>query len=87
MLDLGECNVMEELNQELAGNIHLITGETFDSDEDGRDGNDKGIKGIHPGHREESDLDGLRVGQGCVGRFIRGRGQKVGHGVGEGVMK
>ena len=47
---MGECNVMEELNQELAGDVCLITGKTFDGDEDGRGGNDKGIKGIHPGH-------------------------------------
>ena len=87
MLDLCECNVMEELDKELAGDISLIAGESFNSDEDGRGGNDKGVEGINLRCREESDLDRLRVRWGCVGRFISGRCQEVGHGKGEGVME
>ena len=47
VLDLCECNVMEELNRELAGDVSLIAGESFDSYVDGRGGNDKGIEGKH----------------------------------------
>ena len=47
MLDLCKCDVMEELNKELAGDVSLIAGESFNSDEDGRGGNDKGIEGKH----------------------------------------
>ena len=46
MLDLCECDVVEEL----AGNISLVTGESFNGDEDGRGGNDKSIEGIDPRH-------------------------------------
>ena len=87
MLDLCKCDVMEELNKELASDVCLVAGESFNSDEDGRSGNDKSVEGVNLRHQEESDADGLRVGQGCVGRFIRGRGQEVGHGKGEGAMK
>ena len=59
VLDLCECNVMEELNKELAGDVGLIAGESFNSDEDGRGGNNVGIEGKHLRHREESDPDGL----------------------------
>ena len=76
MLDLCECNMMEELNEKLTGNVCLIAGKVFDGDEDGRGGNDEGVD---LRCQEESNLDGLRVGQGHVGRFIRGRGQEVGH--------
>ena len=50
MLDLHQCNVMEELNKELASDVHLVTGESFDGDEDGRGGNDEGIEGINSRH-------------------------------------
>ena len=66
MLDLHECNVMEELNKELASDVHLVTGKSFDGNEDGRGGNDKGIEGVNPRCQEESDLDGLRVEWGHV---------------------
>ena len=48
MVDLCECDVMEELNKKLASDIHLEAGESFDGDEDGRGGNDEGIEGINP---------------------------------------
>ena len=87
MLDLCECDVVEELDKKLTGDISLVTGEFFDCDEDGRGGNDKSVEGINPRRQEESDLDGLRVGWGCMGRFVSGRGQEVGHGVGEGSVE
>ena len=80
MLDLCECDVMEELNKELAGDIGLVAGKSFNSDEDGRSGNDEGIEGVNLRHQEKVDPDGLRVGQGHVERLIRGRGWEVGHG-------
>ena len=43
MLDLGEGDVMEELDEELAREVSLVTGESFNGDEDGRGGNDKGV--------------------------------------------
>ena len=87
MLDLCECDVVEELDKKLTGDVGLVTRESFDCDEDGRGGNDKSVEGVNLRHREESDLDGLRVGWGCVGRFISGRGWEVGHGVGEGLVE
>ena len=47
MLDLCKCNVMEELNEELAGDVHLVAWEIFNGDDNGRGGNDKGIEGIN----------------------------------------
>ena len=61
MLDLHECNMMEELNKELASDVHLVAGESFNSDENGRGGNDGGIEGMDLGCQEESNPDGLRV--------------------------
>ena len=87
MLDLCECDVMEELDKELAGHVSLVTRKSFNSNEDGRGSNDKGIEGVNPRCQEESKPDGLRVGWGHVGRFIRGRGWEVGHGKGEGAME
>ena len=48
MVDLCECDVMEELNKELANDICLEAGESFDGNENGRGGNDEGIEGINP---------------------------------------
>ena len=80
MLDLCECNVMKELDKKLAGNICLVAGKAFDSNENGRSGNDKGIEGVDLRCQEKTGLNGLRVRWGCMGRFVRGRGQEVGHG-------
>ena len=52
MLDLGEGNVVEKLDKELAGDISLVTGEPFDSEEDDRGGNDKGVQGVDSRCRE-----------------------------------
>ena len=79
MLDLCKCDMMEELNEELTGDVCLVAGKVFDSDEDGRGGNDKGIEGVNLRCQEESNSEGLRVGRGHVERFVTGRGQEVGH--------
>ena len=50
MLDLCKCDVVKELDKELAGDVCLVTGESFDCNEDGGSGNDKGIEGVNPGH-------------------------------------
>ena len=43
MLDLGEGNMVKELDKELTGDVRLVTGESFDGAEDDRGGNDEGI--------------------------------------------
>ena len=43
MLDLGEGNVVKELDEELTGEVSLVAGESFDGDENGRGGNDEGV--------------------------------------------
>ena len=50
MLDLGECDVVEELDKKLTGDIGLVTGKSFDHDKDGRGGNDESVEGINPRH-------------------------------------
>ena len=87
MLDLCESDVVEELDKKLTGDVCLVTGKSFDCDEDGRGGNDKSVEGVNLRCREESNPDGLRVGRGHVGRFVSGRGQEVRHGVGEGSVE
>ena len=87
MLDLCECDVVEELDKKLTGDGGLVAGESFDCNKDGWGGNDKSVEGINLRRREESDPDGLRVGQGHVGRFVSGRGREVGHGIGEGLVE
>ena len=79
MLDLGKGNMMQELDEELAGKIGLVTGESFDSNENGRGGNDEGVQSVDSRCRKKSESDWLRIGQGNVGRFVRGRCQKVWH--------
>ena len=85
MLDLGKGNVVEKLDKELTGEVSLVTGESFDSDKDGRGGNDEGVQSMDSRCREKSESDWLRVGQGCVGRFISGRGREVWHSYGGGL--
>ena len=46
VLDLSEGNEMQELDEELASEVGLIVGESFDGDEDGRGGNDEGVQGV-----------------------------------------
>ena len=49
---MGEGNVMEKLDKELTGDVVLVTGEFFDSDEDDRGGNDKGVQSVDSRCRE-----------------------------------
>ena len=46
MLELGEGDVMEELDEELTGDITLIGGESFNSNEDGRGSDNENVKGM-----------------------------------------
>ena len=48
VLDLCERDVVEELDKKLTGDIGLITGKSFNCNEDGRGGNDKSVEGINP---------------------------------------
>ena len=48
MLELGEGNVMEELDEELAGDVLLIGGEFFDGNEDGWGSDNKDVQGMDP---------------------------------------
>ena len=43
MLDLGEGNVVEKLDKELAGDVSLVAGESFNGNEDGRGDDGKGV--------------------------------------------
>ena len=52
MLDLGKGNMVEKLDEELTGNVGLVTGESFNSDEDGRGGNDEGVQSVDSRRRE-----------------------------------
>ena len=49
MLELGEGDVMEKLDKELAGDVLLVRGESLNSDEDGGGGNDKDVEGVNAG--------------------------------------
>ena len=40
---MGEGNVVEKLDEELTGEVSLVAGESFNGDEDGRGGNNKGV--------------------------------------------
>ena len=46
MLDLCKCYVMEELDKELASDICLVAGKSFNSNENGSGGNNKGIESM-----------------------------------------
>ena len=43
MLDLGEGNMVKELDEELIREVGLVAGKSFDGDENGRGGNDEGV--------------------------------------------
>ena len=43
VLDLGEGNMMKELDKELTREVGLVAGEFFNGDENGRGGDDKGV--------------------------------------------
>ena len=52
MLDLGKGNVVEKLDKELAGDVSLVAGESFNGDEDGRGGNNEGVQSVDSRCRE-----------------------------------
>ena len=52
MLDLGEGDVMEELDEELAGDVLLVGGKSFDSNENGGEGDGKDIEGMDVGYQK-----------------------------------
>ena len=52
MLDLGKGNVVEKLDKELAGDVGLVVGESFNGAEDRRGGNNKGVQGVDSRCRE-----------------------------------
>ena len=79
MLDLGESDAVEELDEGLAGNILLVTVESFDGDKNGGGCNNEDIESVDVWCWEESNADGLRAGQGWMGRFVKWRGGKVWH--------
>ena len=41
---------MEELDKELAGDVHLVAGKSFDCNENGGSGNNESIEGMDPRH-------------------------------------
>ena len=58
MLELGEGDVVEELDQELARDILLIGRESFDGNEDGGGSNDEDKKGMDARRGKGADLYG-----------------------------
>ena len=58
MLELGEGDVVEELDQELTRDVLLIGRKSFDGNEDGRGGDDEDKKGMDVRHGKGADLDG-----------------------------
>ena len=82
MLDLGEGNMVKELDEKLASKVGLVTGESFNSNEDGRGGNDEGVQSVDSRHGKKRELDQLRVGWGHMGRFIKRSGWEIWHSYG-----
>ena len=64
MLELGKGDMMEELDQELTGDVLLVERKSFDSDEDGGSSNDKNVKSVDVRCGKGVDLNGHRVRQG-----------------------
>ena len=60
MLDLGEGDKVEDLDEELTGDVGLVVGESLDGDKDGWGSDDKGVQGIKGGGREEGKRWGVR---------------------------
>ena len=50
---------MEDLDEELIRNVWLVTGKSFNCNEDGWGGNDKDIESVDVGCWEEMKPDGL----------------------------
>ena len=74
MLDLGKGGEVQKLDEELAGEVGLVSQESFNSDEDGGGGDNEGVQGVDSRGREEGKSDRLRVGWGRMGRFVSVRG-------------
>ena len=70
---------MEELDQELAGDVLLVQRESFNGNEDGGSGDDKDEKSMDSRCGEEAGLNGDRVGWGQVERFVRWSGWEIWH--------
>ena len=85
MLDLGEGGEVQKLDEELAGEVGLVSWESFDSDEDGGGGDNEGVQGVDSRGWEEGKSDRLRVGRGRVGRFVSARGREIWHSYGGGL--
>ena len=85
MLDLGKGGEVQKLDKELAGEVGLVSRESFNSDEDGGGGDNEGVQGVDSRGREEGKSDRLRVRQGHVGRFVSARGREIWHSYGGGL--
>ena len=85
MLDLGEGGEVQKLDEELAGEVSLVSWESFDGDEDGGGGNNKGVQGVDSRGWEEGKSDRLRVGRGRMGRLGSARGREIWHSYGGGL--
>ena len=59
MLDLGKGDEMQELNKELTGEVGLVSWESFNSEEDGRGGDNKGVQGVNSRDWKEGESDRL----------------------------
>ena len=85
MLDLGEGDKVEDLDEELTGDVGLVVGESLDGNKDGWGSDDKGVQGIKGGGREEGKPNWLRGQRGCVGRLVSVRGGEKWHSYGGGL--
>ena len=85
MLDLGKGGEVQKLDEELAGEVGLVSRESFNGNEDGGGGDNKGVQGVDSRGREEGKSDRLRVMQGHMGRFVSVRGQEIWHSYGGGL--
>ena len=85
VLDLGKGGEVQKLDEELAGEVSLVSQESFDGDEDGRGGDNEGVQGVDSRGQEEGKSDRLRVRWGRVGRFMSVRGREIWHSYGGGL--
>ena len=67
------------MDEELAGDVSLITRESFDGNEDGGGGDNEGEQCVNSRGGEKFKPDRLRVGRGRVGRFVSARGDEIWH--------
>ena len=58
------------MDEELAGEVGLVIGESFDGNEDGWGSDDKGVQGIEGQGWEEGKPNRLGGQWRCVGRFV-----------------